>query len=191
MKIKIGFFSILLFLSLLLTHSYFALAATVSVLLHEMGHIAAARLLNIRLKECKIGIYGAGLCPDNHIYSYKEEIALCLAGPLVNITLILVFFPLYILHKNEFFLYIVASSAVLGALNLLPIQSFDGGRILYCLICHFINQQTAIRVQRTVSFAIIFTVWCLSVYVLLTAGWGLSLFIFSLSIFSRFFVKEY
>ena len=60
MKIKIGFFAIMLILSLLLSDHNFALAAILSVIIHECGHIFAARLLKINMRECKIDIFVSG-----------------------------------------------------------------------------------------------------------------------------------
>ncbi len=190
MKVKIGFFSVMLFLSLLLSHSFFALAAFLSVLIHELAHIAAAKLLKIRLTECKIGIYGAGLSPDSKQFSYKDEIFLCFAGPVSNYISILLLLPLYLYLKNDFLLYFLLSSLILGTLNILPIKSFDGGRILYSILCIFKDPFLAETTLSVISFLLIFIIWCFSVYLLLVAGAGLSLFIFSLSLFSRFFVKE-
>ena len=84
MKIRIGFLALLLALSLFLTQSLFSLGLLLAVLMHEMGHILMAFACKIRLKECTVGIYGAGLTPEHGLYSYGKEILLCLAGPLSN-----------------------------------------------------------------------------------------------------------
>jgi len=46
MKIKIGFFAIALTFALIITHSFEALACFLSAFIHELGHIAAARISN-------------------------------------------------------------------------------------------------------------------------------------------------
>ena len=65
MKFKIGFFAIMLILSLVLDHSLFSLAAFLAAFTHELGHLGMSMRCKIRFKECKIGIYGAGLMPDS------------------------------------------------------------------------------------------------------------------------------
>lgn len=191
MKIKIGFFSVMLFLSLLLSHSYFALSAFLAVMLHELGHLFAAKFRNIRLRECKISIYGAGLIPESSCFSYKDEIVLCAFGPLVNFLSAIICIPLYLSSHNEIIYYFSVSSLSLGVLNILPIKDFDGGRILYSLLCLFNNSIIAEKVLKIISFIFIFSLWCLSIYLLLIANSSLSIFIFSLSLFVKIFINEW
>ncbi len=190
MKIKIGFFAILLCLSLLISHSLFSIAAFFAALTHELGHILMAHIYGIRLKECSVGLYGAGIVPDDTVFSYKKEILLCLGGPMVNFILggLGIWFKLY--TYAEFFYFFIFSSFSFGVLNSLPIQGFDGGRILYALLSLFCSQRIAERILTALSFCLIFLLWCFSVYLLLRASESLSLFIFSLSLFSRIFIRE-
>lgn len=190
MKLKIGFFAIMLALSLLLSPSLISLCAALAALLHELGHVVMAAVCGIRLRECQIGIYGAGLVPDGGVYSYGQEIALCLAGPLVN--LICASVGLWFLNGTAggFWAGFVFSSLALGVLNLLPIQGFDGGRILCALLLRFCPPRTAERMVAVLSFLCVLSLWCLSVYLLLRFVASLSLFIFSLSLFSRIFLSE-
>ena len=189
MKIKIGFFTVFLALSLLLDHTLFSFAAFLSALIHEMGHIVAARFCHIRLRECKIGIYGAGLMPEDGLFSYKKEIFLCLFGPLFNLLSV----ALCLLLRQtslQFYQYFVVSSLSMGLLNLLPICDFDGGRMLHSLLCLKLSPILAGRILRTLSFCCVFLLWCFSVYLLLRASSSLSLFIFSLSLFFKIFLSE-
>ncbi len=190
MKIKIGFFSVMLFLSLLISHSYFALASFCAVTVHELGHIIASKLCGIHLYECNIGIYGAGLTPYTASYSYKDEIFLCICGPLINIFSAIALIPVYCVIQYQVILYFILSSLVLAALNLLPIKDFDGGRILYSLLCLAKEPIFAEKVILIVSFILIFLLWLISVYLLLISGANLSLFIFSISLFTKIFVTS-
>ncbi len=190
MKIKIGFFTIMFALSLILSHSLFSLASLLAALTHELGHILAAAVCRIRLKECKIGIYGAGLIPEGHLFSYRKEILLCSAGPLVNLALGSVGLWGYRQASSDFLLWFSISSFVLGMMNLLPIKDFDGGRILRSLLCLRISMRSADGILQALSFFFIFTLWCFSVYLLLRASSSLSLFIFSISLFVRIFIPE-
>ena len=190
MKIKIGFFSVMLFLSLLLAHSYFALASFLAVAVHELGHIIASKLCGIQLYECNIGIYGAGLTPRNMKYSYKDEIFLCACGPLINILSAIVFVPVYHVFPFPIILYFILSSLVLASLNLLPIKDFDGGRIFFSVLCLIAEPILAERIIMTVSFILILFLWLVSVYLLLVSGANLSLFIFSISLFTKIFVEH-
>ena len=190
MKLKIGFFAVLLACTLLLNPSPFSLAALCAALLHELGHIAVAFLCSIRLRECKIGIYGAGLMPDSGLYSYRKECLLCLAGPLFNLlcgtlgALLLWDSDLPFLHA------FTLTSFSLGILNLLPIRDFDGGRVLYALLCCRLPPDSAGRLLSGFSFCCVLTLWMLSVYLLLRFSSSLSLFVFSVSLFCRIFIPS-
>ena len=190
MKIKIGFFTVMLALSLLLDHSLLSLASFFAALTHEIGHILMASLCGIRLRECRIGLYGAGLVPDGTLYSYTQEILLCLAGPLTN--LLLGSLGLFFCHGEGLaaIRYFVFASFVLGLLNLLPIKDFDGGRILSALLSLHVSPQSARKVIEILSFLCVFFLWSLSVYLLLRAASSLSLFVFSISLFLRIFLSE-
>lgn len=188
MKFKIGFFAIMLFLSLLLDPSLFSLAALLAATTHEFGHLLMAIHCNIQFKECKIGIYGAGLMPDSGLYSYKKEILLCLAGPLTNF--FCGTFSILLLQRfhNEFLLGFTVASFSLGILNLLPICDFDGGRILKSMLCLRFSPEVASLTVQVLSFCFIFLLWLLSVYLLLRALTSLSLFVFSISLFGKIFI---
>lgn len=188
MKINLSFFSVMLFLSFLITEPTFALASVLAVVIHESAHIVAAKIRHTYFKELKLGIWGAGLTPNDNIFSYDDEIIICIAGPLVNFISSLISIPIYSLVPCAFIEYFIAASAVLGALNILPVKSFDGGRILHSILCKNINLRTADRILSIVSFVLIFVIWSLSVYLLLANEFGLSFFVFSISLFIRFFL---
>ena len=191
LKVKIGFFSLLLSLSLMLTRPDYFPALFLAVFLHELGHIVGAKICHISLKELKLGIFGAGLCPSDTLISYKKEIILCSFGPLANflsiMTVRLMDNPL--LH-NAFINNFLTSSLALGFLNLLPIESFDGGRIFLALLYMRLSPKLSELIMGAVSFIIIFTLWGLSVYLLLRLSSSLSLFVFSSYLFAKIFIKE-
>jgi stage IV sporulation protein FB len=181
--------AILLALTFLLRPTALSLCTLLAALIHELGHVAMARLCRIQLRECKIGIFGAGLVPDGSLYSYGQEILLCLAGPLCNLTcasLGLWLLPRYSAFGTPF----VFASLALGLLNLLPIQGFDGGRILHALLSLLLPPHTARGITTVSSFFCVLTLWIASTYLLLRAAASLSLFVFSLSLFCRIFLSE-
>ena len=84
--------------------------------------------------------------------------------------------------------FFVTVSAALALLNLLPISDFDGGRILHCLLAPAIGLRVTGRVCELLSILSLFCLWCMSVYALIRAGGSLSLFVFSTTLFVRFFI---
>ena len=187
MKLKVSFFFILMVGALIFSHAYLSLSAILAATLHELGHLMAAKICSVPMSELKLGIFGASLKTTGTICSYPKEILLAAAGPLVNLLTFFIFFN-HLESANEFLRFFLISSLFLGILNLLPIDDLDGGRILKCaLLCKF-SPKTAEAVCKSLSFLIVFSLWALSVYLLLRLSASLSLFVFSLGLFSKIFL---
>lgn len=189
-RVRIGFFAAMLFLSLLISKGASSLIPLIAAFIHELGHIAAARLLSLRFKKFTLGIFGARLELCDPLISYGEEILLCLGGPLINLltgsfSLVLTrYFPSP--HLTLFAL----SSLLLGFLNLLPIRDFDGGRILRSVLLCFFSEKTSDSITSILSFSSLFFLWSVSLYLLLRYTSSLSLFVFSVSVFASVFVSR-
>ena len=188
-RIGISFFGLLMLASLAISSSRLSLAALLAAALHELGHILMARLSGQPISELKIGIFGAAASIKTPISSYGAEIAVALAGPLVNLLCALLTLP-FIFQSGEIIKMFFASSLFLGVLNLLPISDFDGGRIFFCLLALCIPVYAAKRMLDASSFVFVFSLWTLSVYLLLRLGASLSLFVFSAAVFCKIFIKE-
>ena len=163
------------------TKTVFALALAVSV--HEAGHLLAARILKIRVEKIQFGLLGARIGIVG-LQSYKNEALLAAAGPAASFLCAALTFPL---SPSGFFGQVCALSLILGFLNLLPVQTFDGGRGADCLLSARIGADLAERILRWVSFAFLLLLWLFSVYLLLRAGSGISWLGFSASLLCRFF----
>ena len=186
MKIKVGFWSVCTLLAFLFSNPLYALAAGLAATLHELGHIGMAWLCRISFRELSITPFGAALTPTSFMGTYREEIAIASAGPLINLLSIALFFPLI---QYRFFFFFLISSLFFALINLLPVSGFDGGRMLQCLLSQHISASLSERILSVFSFLIIFSLWSFSVYLLLRIGSSLSLFVFSCSLFLKLFVN--
>ena len=155
---------------------------------HECGHILAAKRMHIPLRSLRLDLLGARLEASGRMLSYTEEWLLCAAGPLVSLTLSAAAAPLWRFSSSTIAFSCV--SLLLGCLNLLPIRTFDGGRMMECWLCSFLSVRIAGNIMRIISFVFLFLLWATSVYFLLRVGDGLSLLLFSMSLFFRFFSLE-
>ena len=94
----------------------------IAMLLHEGGHLAAALLLGVRVKN--VGVkWNKGLYMVREQGSVTQNLLIAMAGPLVNLVLIATepWVPLFSLAN---LCYALA--------NMLPIDGSDGFRIAAC-----------------------------------------------------------
>ena len=156
-----------------------------AALIHEVGHIVAAKILNIKIKRINLDIMGAIIETDTLFCSYKKEAVLCLAGPLANIISFIVLSIIPLPFDLRLF---KISSVFFAAINLLPAKCFDGGRALSCIFLSKLRPSIAARFIEISSFICVFLLWTVSVYFIMRTGSYLSLFVFSGSLFAKLFL---
>lgn len=132
---------------------FFIVAAVISVTLHELGHAVVANLYGIRARNIILlpvgGIASIEKFPDNP----GQELAISIAGPVVNVMIALLLWWLAPPHGSFWvlpadmgelpgpgLLYILRmGNLALAAFNLLPAFPMDGGRILRALLAFRYN----------------------------------------------------
>lgn len=176
--------AVMLVALVLTDRSHLALAALLAAAVHEAGHLAMAQALRIPVRSLRFHLLGAGLVPGGRLLTYGEEFLLCAAGPLASLFFAALPAPLW--ERSEFAGMLSCASLLLGLLNLLPIRSFDGGRMLACAIGARCSPNVCDAVLTISTLLFLFLLFAAAVYFLLRAGDGLSLWCFSMSLFSRF-----
>ena len=189
-KIQIDYTSLLIPIILVSEGNFSdAAALLLAATIHECGHLLAARLLKIPVLSLHISVLGAQLRLCDPFLSYKREWLLCAAGPLTS-GLLAFFMSMLGLFFPIFFSKLAQISLVLGIVNLLPIGWLDGGRMLRATCYQILSPTCARAIVRAISFLCFLTLWMTSVYLILRMGRSLSLFVFSFSLFVRFFLSK-
>ena len=182
----------ILLLMLILQPSGIVLTSLGAAALHELGHMLAAALLGIPLRSLEIGTFGASLKVRGTLISYPKEFLLCLAGPMMNFISAAV--VMAVAEKwggcGELGEWFASVSFMLGVLNLIPAEGFDGGRMLSVAVSSLFGPRASARLLSLTGFASIVVLWMLSVWLLIRYGISLSLFVFTLSLFYRLFVEK-
>lgn len=181
-KIKIGAGIIVFAFFLLIGGSRYIQIDTLipwfmAVFTHELGHLAVAFLCGAKIKSMTFDVFGARIALSGELLSYNKEIAIAAAGPGVNFILGGILFEVFP-NFSQF-------SFLLGFLNLMPIITFDGYRILYSLAVVFIGIEKTEKCMRFFSICSIITIWFFSVYMLLRYKASFSLFLLSFAMLIR------
>ncbi len=157
--------------------------------LHEVGHYLAVWSLGLPLSGVRVEGLGARMDVSGRVLSYGEEWLVAAAGPLASLLLSVAAAPLWSVWETARIFSCV--SLLLGLFNLLPIRSFDGGRMLEVSLSSLFGPRAAERVLRISTAVLLILLWATAVYFLLIAADGLSLLCFSLSLLLRFFDGEH
>jgi Zn-dependent protease len=165
--------------------SGFCAVTVLAAVLHECGHLLAAKCLRVPLGSLRMDFLGARLEVSGRLLSYGEEWLLSAAGPFASLLVAALAAPLWgLLPLSRLF---SCASLLLGLLNLLPVSTFDGGRMMETTLLRFLPENSARCVMRFSSFLFLFLLWAIAVYFLIRAAGGISLLCFSMSLFAHFF----
>ena len=184
--------ALILILMLILQPSGIVLSSLGAAVLHELGHMLAAAILGVPLRSLDVGMFGASLRVRGSLISYPKEFLLCAAGPAMNF--LSAFAVIAISERRGYFTgigeWFASVSLMLGVLNLIPAEGFDGGRMLSVTVTSLFGPRVSAKLLSLSTFLSILLLWMFSVYLLLRFGTSLSLFVFTLSLFYRLFIEK-
>ena len=132
--LKIFIFLIVFYFTKQLTFYAFTM---IFCILHELGHLVAGAILNFDVNKIELMPWGISIEFNLKINDYNKRILkanileikkviIAIAGPLVNIFLVILFSNIEIVFKET----IIYSNLAIVLFNILPIYPLDGGRIL-------------------------------------------------------------
>jgi len=155
-----------------------ALLLFVCVTLHELGHALVAQRFGIVVEDITLLPFG-GLARMRTIPKEpKRELAIAVAGPLVNVVIFLLLaFVAAFVYRNEpnitsefmmneldrgdansLLVYLMLANVILVLFNLLPAFPLDGGRVLRALLAFKLPWEKATRIAAAtgLGFAALF-----------------------------------
>ena len=144
------------------------LLTLLSALLHELGHIFAITFfVNKGFSFPKAVISGLRIKIDTPL-SYREEILVCLFGPLANLIAFLIFLPFF----YEFAIINLATAVS----NLLPMPDYDGEKILFAVLSEKCDTEKASRVTSHLTLIFSAAFLFLSLFLILKLNGGYWIF---------------
>ncbi len=204
-KIRVSLGAVLMTVAMLLSDSteIFILYA-ISAGLHELGHLCAARCRGVGIKEIRFDFSGVRICTESGVSSYKDELLIAVSGPFVNFSVIILTVSVLsvmgvslgeategcrdFLFNREYthigaLSFVALSSLLQGAVNLLPVRTFDGGRIAHCIAAVLFSERAAERMLDVFSSFSAFVLWTAALYLMLKVSSGLGIYVFSVCLF--------
>lgn len=163
-KVKVHWSFVLLgLLMIVFGHWQIFLWCILVVILHEMGHSAVGRRLGYKLNVITLLPYGASLSGKNAPFDNNDEIKIAIAGPIVNVVLIIVFVALWWIFPSfyNFTKDFVNANIYTLCFNVLPVYPLDGGRVLNALLSKKMSTKSARRVLKVVGLCITFLFFAL------------------------------
>ena len=133
------------------------------VLLHELGHVFAARRYGVKTRDVTLWPFGGISSMERMPDKPSEELIVAVAGPAVNVAIAAVLilwlgprFDLENLTKIEdpvvsLAVKLAAANIILVVFNLIPAFPMDGGRVLRALLAKRTSYLQATEMAATVG----------------------------------------
>lgn len=167
---------------------YFAELITlfVIVLVHELGHVVAARSFGWTIREVKLLPFG-GVAEVEEAggLSAREEALVAIAGPLQNVWMGALAWGLGAagVWDGEWGHYVAQANLMIALFNLLPIHPLDGGKLLQAAFSYFFQYYRVLVWSARISLLTSLVMLGLSVAPLLTAEGGIQLNLLIVALF--------
>lgn len=140
----------------------FILVLFACVVLHEFGHIWAARRYGIRTPDVTLLPIGGVAALERMPEKPSQEIVVALAGPAVNLVIAVVLMAVVGLRfsiadmsidavQSSFVAQIAIANVVLLVFNLIPAFPMDGGRVLRALLAMRLGYARGTRVAASIG----------------------------------------
>lgn len=132
------------------------------VTLHEFGHALTARRYKINTLDITLLPIGGLARLESMPEKPAQELAVALAGPLVNIVIAIILFPFIVsklnaeyistlqgISKETFLLNLFSVNIMLALFNMLPAFPMDGGRVFRALLSFRFQRHVATRIAAS------------------------------------------
>jgi Zn-dependent protease len=163
---------------LLFRDNEIALMGIAASLIHEFGHIAAMKMLGVKLTSVEFYLLGIKIS-KKQLLPYNKEFLILIAGIAVNLTIS----AILILTDNPGLRTFGMVNAIIAIFNLLPFKMFDGGQIKDLLIERYCSSsENLFRIKTSVKFItlILVAVVCLILLINKNINTALALLFFLL-----------
>jgi len=144
------------------------------VLIHELGHVAAAKSFGWRVTEVRLLPFGGvAITEESSNVPAREELLVALCGPLQNLWMagFALLFHQMGWGDPDWWMYFLQANVMIGAFNLLPVLPLDGGKIVHALLSYTISYHRALSISTWLSLFL--SIMVVTASLVLIAGGGI------------------
>lgn len=140
----------------LLGYGITLLSYTAVLFMHEFAHAFVAERLGYTLKSVRILPYGVAISGDFDCLRPSHEVAIALAGPLLNLIVWIALAGLWWQFPETYAAtqLIAEASFFTAAVNLMPVYPLDGGRALHGALGAAMPPEKAEKILKKISYAV-------------------------------------
>ena len=151
-------------------------------LVHEIGHILAMMLFKVKIEKIKFGFINIDLFSSScdKIIKDKVNIIILFSGFFANMLFCLIFYICFFYGGEKIYYFWSMQNLFIGILNLLPVDSLDGGKILRIILNKHFSFFLVEKILKYISIVILIPLFLLGVYVLFYSCCNFSLFILAI-----------
>lgn len=191
-KVKVSFLFVALVTTfMVIDSSKYMLLGLSSALIHEMGHIITMILVGSKPAKVEFNLFDIDIKDNNrNNRNYKNDVFTLLGGSIANFLTALFLWILYYIFKDQSILMLISENLILGFFNILPIESLDGGQILYIFLSNKMQNDKAIVFLDVISFIILLPLAVIGFYMLLKSKYNFSLLLISCYLISVILIKK-
>lgn len=170
--------------------TFLSICAVGLIFAHELGHIILARILNVPIREINFGAMSIDICKSQIYYekSFLKKIFLVLGGCIFNFCIYLVLYMIYLATRKIIFMYISVQSLCIGIINILPIESLDGGEVVNLILHRFFGYESAKRISNVISIIFLVPIIFLGIFLVIKSWHNMSVIMLAIYlIFEKYF----
>ena len=156
--------------------------AYVSIILHELAHMAIAASFGCRTVSLRVLPVGLSAEIDTGNCRRKEKLVIYSSGPALSFFLSAAAYLAYLLlsEKPQYLYFISLLNFCLAVFNLIPAVPLDGGKILQEILNDSVGLITAAKYIRLIALILCIIATAAGVYQILAGNLNFSLFIMGL-----------
>lgn len=155
-------------------------ATVLAMIIHESGHILCYFAISGELHLPRGDISGLRI-EKNELRNYRQDILIYSAGIAFNL-LATIAVLIMRLPQSDFKTVFITVNIATAISNMLPIEGYDGHRIIDALLSYFNAGKWAYGILEGISFVIVFLMCLIALFTVYTFGngyWILGVFLFA------------